>query len=96
MPPVVRKPQLAMLTRAVTAIHRHLVFTRQRQHPFDVVAVFMRNENSGQVTWRAPQPRHTPLGFLNAETAIDQDTALLGFKQGSVSFTATTQRCEAH
>lgn len=74
---------------------RHSVFPRQAENTAEVIAVFVGNENTGNLLGRTPlflQPGHA---FAQAEAAIDHQAGRPSLDKQRISCAATTERGKA-
>jgi hypothetical protein len=91
-----RTVQATAAQRAVSKEDRNVKGGGQGRHPTDVVAVFVRDEDRGQIPWTDAETLETGRGLPQGETAIDHEQRATALQKGRVTLAATAERRETH
>ena len=83
-----RLPLQRVLGGAV-AIDRNIQFFCEQRQALDMIGMFVRDKNPGQIFRRAPNGGEAFTNLSSAETSVDQDAALSGFDVSAITRGAT-------
>jgi hypothetical protein len=91
-------PELVLrgLLRRPVAINRDPQFCAQGGQALDMVRVFVRDEDAGQVFWRPADRRQTLPNLAQAEPGIDQDAGFVGFHISAIPVGTAAKNCQAN
>jgi hypothetical protein len=100
-----KNPPIAMSTQPAiaagrfggegVAINRDVKFAAKNSKPADVIAMFVGEEDSVELFWRDPTLLQTQDDLARAQSAINQDPAMISRHQSGVPSTAAPEHGEA-
>ena len=73
------------------AINRHLIFAAEHFEPANMIAMFVREQDAIELFRRDPAKRETIHDLPRAQSAIDQEPAMIGRDQGRISGAAASE-----
>jgi hypothetical protein len=82
--------------RSMREINRKFVTTRKPENTCDVIAMLVRNQNTGKRIRRNPEPGKLLCRRPRRKTAIQQNSGIAGFDNQGITPTAAAKRCKTH
>jgi hypothetical protein len=74
------KLALQCFARVAIAINGNIEFQRQQSQALDVIGMFVRDKNAGEIFGSAPDAGHSVANLTPAQAGVDKDASLVGFE----------------